>query len=83
MQAGRGQAAAQGEEEQGEKGCVGLQEDAGDPCSPVWPLAQQSPHREAGAQHCSQGRLQQHPPQHGGTPLAAADLAGVGSCTSS
>lgn len=24
-------------------------------CSPVWPLAQQPPHWEVGAQHCSQG----------------------------
>lgn len=45
----------------------------GNCCSPVWPLAQQPPHWEAGAQHCFQGPPQQHPPQCGGIPQAAAD----------
>lgn len=45
----------------------------GECCSPVWPLAQQTPHWEAGAQHYFRGLLQQHPLQCGETPQAAAD----------
>lgn len=62
----------------GVRGRAGL--GRGAQCSPVWPLAQQPPGWERGAQHCFQGPLLQPPPPHEGAPPAATGSAAAESC---